>query len=52
MLASLCIGSTSDDNGVPTDQCAVRLAKAGKFMFDKWYNLLFWYIAIYSLFGF
>ena len=29
VMANLCITSTSDDNGVPTEECAVRLAKAG-----------------------
>ena len=30
MLASLCITSQGDFKGVPTDECAVRLVKAGK----------------------
>ena len=30
VMANLCITSTTDDNGVPADECAVRLAKAGK----------------------
>ncbi|XP_028416509.1 betaine--homocysteine S-methyltransferase 1-like isoform X1 [Dendronephthya gigantea] len=29
VLASMCITSKSDKNGVPTDECAVRLVKAG-----------------------
>jgi hypothetical protein len=30
VLASLCITSQGDFKGVPTDECAVRLVRAGK----------------------
>ena len=30
VFASLCITSESDFNGVPTEECAARLVKAGK----------------------
>ena len=30
VMASLCITSECDYNGVPTEECAVRLVKAGK----------------------
>lgn len=29
VAASMCINSTADDSGVPTEECAVRLVKAG-----------------------
>ena len=34
VLASMCIMSTTDDKGVPSDECAVRLVKAGKYYFS------------------
>ena len=35
VAATMCIGPTCDNEGVPPGECAVRMAKAGRFLFRR-----------------